>query len=259
MMKLSMRHTVVVSVIMLAQCISARNSFSTPATTLPVTASGKVWIVPLDTSPSAPHPGGRSGVDAIFPVPAATPDVIFSTNTIDFFSPGPFDPSYMVGNYLSGPAFNVTYSGLPNPNLPGSSAVGPSTELYSESNGSWGTYMEITGTISLVADTTIMVDHDDGVSLKLNGVNTGCFVTPGDDHYLAGTDVCLYSGPAGLVPFDLVYSEGFDVRALLDLTTTVPSQVPEPSTWLLVATSVVGLLGYRSKGSTRRCRRVGRS
>ena len=217
-------------------------------TRLPEPASVQLWMVPLDFSPTAPHPGGRSGVNAVFPVPSGTPDLTFSTNLIQYTTE---NKAYTInGFFVPGSVINPVFSGAISPLV--GSAVGPNTPLYSETcnpqgpnQGCWGTFIEISGNLLLNNGDHIKIDHDDGVSLALNGVVTNCFVTnPPDGHYTAsdGPQPCTYNGPSGLVPFDLVYTEGYEVNARLSLA------VPEPATLALMSIGLAGMaFGKRRK------------
>ena len=232
--------------------LTATQANALVATPLPETASGKLWMVPLD--PSSPVIGMRTGANAVFPVPSAAPDVTFSTNIVSFFSPGscadplvldaciPTGPgAYTVGGFLSPPATGFGFSGLVNPNVGG--VVDSTTALYNETaagfpgDHSWATEIEITGKLLLENGTHIKIAHDDGVSLALNGVVTGCFVDAGGEHFTAAgeTESCIYSGPSGLVDFDLVYTEGFGGPAVLEMA------VPEPATLAILGLSLAGL------------------
>jgi hypothetical protein len=85
------------------------------------------------------------------------------------------------------------------------------------------------------------IDHDDGVTLLINGqfvINSPgpSFGPPNPFFFSSG----LYTGGAGVVPFELVYAEccGFPARLKTDL--------PEPSAVLLLGTVLLGL-GFKFK------------
>lgn len=205
------------------------------ATNLPVTASGSLWLAPLDFNASAPHPGGLSGVNAVLAsMPARAPDMTFSTNRIDYVDSG----DYTIASFFDNRVFNVAFP-APNPNN-----VSGSTLLYSEdpqNQTGWGVYVDIVGFISLFTGDHIKIAHDDGVTLMLNGVDTGCF--SGDDdsggtHYTsaAAPQTCYYNGPSGLIPFELIYTEGYGGNAFLQMA------VPEPGTLALLLTGFLAAL-----------------
>lgn len=205
------------------------SNFSTPLL-------GKLWIVPLDTSPGAPHPGGLSGVDAVFPVPEATPDLTFSTSLIDYAdNVGGF---YTIASFLDGKVSGVTFSGLNNAALGG--VASSATKLWSEGEeGNWGTFIELSGPVFLSTSDHIRIAHDDGVSVKLNEELLACYASPDTTHYTAadGAENCFYTGPSEVVQFDLVYTEGYGGNALLQV------EIPEPGTLALLAASLLGLVG----------------
>jgi hypothetical protein len=240
-----------IGILVLVAGISEGHAAVMPGTPLPQTASAKLWMVPLDTSLGAPHPGGNSGVNAVFPVPAGTPDLTFSTNLIEYTTDGKLNT--ISGFFPLGSVLSPVFSGLVNGSV--GAVVGPNTELVGPS---WGTYIEITGRLFLVNGDQVKIDHDDGVSLKLNNTLTGCFADPGGTgHYLAsdGPQTCFYSGPSELVPFDLVYTEGFTAPARLSLSLVpvcIPSDnnscaVPAPSTVVLFGAGLAALVGVAFK------------
>jgi hypothetical protein len=213
------------------------------ATVLPQLAHGSVWLVPLQTGPGDPAPGGNHGHAATFPPPAANADLTFATTVIDFRSPGAASPTFQIGGYLSslgavpliGPG-SPTYSGLPNAvtGVP----VTPATPIWSEHTGgpAYATYMEISGDVYLNTGSSIFIDHDDGVSLRLNGVDvpscsatvlTQCFT----NNLATLPESYTWNGPSGLVNFDLVYSDGFGGPAYLQFAVQA---VPEPGSYALM-------------------------
>lgn len=215
---------------------------------LPQAATVSLWMVPLDTSPAAPHPGDSSGVNAVFPVPSSTPDLTFSTNLIQYSSES--KPNTIQGFFVPGSVMNPVFSNLFNPQV--GAIVDPNTLLtyggWQESSclaGScWGTYMEISGSIYLENGGHVKIEHDDGVSLKFNGVTTDCFSDASGNHYLAATSVesCIYNGPSGLVSFDLVYTEGYWDPVGLN-TAKLSFAVPEPGSFALMTLGLFSIVG----------------
>jgi hypothetical protein len=235
---------------------------------IPIAAVGRIWIVPLQTD--VPPIGTRHGYAATFnnDVLSTNPDVVFNASAIDFYSSGPGQPSYTIGGFLSSlgavPSVGLgapTYSPLINPIL--KATVTANTLLYDETRSPGGTipnyatYFEITGNIILGTGdlwydqtSTFVINHDDGVSLKLNGslvpdctggVTTQCFTSA----HAAGPEWYTWTGAPGLVSFDLVYSEGWGGTAFLQL-----GVLPEPATLSLMAASLAGLgLARRRRGA----------
>ncbi len=212
-------------------------------TALPQMATLSLWMVPLDTSAGAPHPGGASGVNAVFSaVPSTAPDLTFGTNLIQYTSE--FKPNTIQGFFVPGSVINPVFSGLVNTQVGG--IVDANTLLVTEGSFAscspgecWGTLITISGNLSLENGGHVKIEHDDGVSLSFNGLLTGCFAEPGGTHYLSSNSIesCTYSGPSGLVPFDLVYTEGFSGPAKLSFA------VPEPSSIALIGLGIFGIAG----------------
>ncbi|MEI7516379.1 MAG: hypothetical protein WCK81_13415, partial [Betaproteobacteria bacterium] len=182
-------------------------------TTLPVMATVNLWMVPLDTSADAPHPGDASGVNAVFPVPTTTPDLTFGTNRIQYTSEN--KPNTIRGFFVPGSVINPVFSGEFNPQV--GAVVDPDTELtfggwqesFCAEGSCWGTYMQILGSVFLENGDHVKIEHDDGVSLKFNDVLTGCFADGNGTHFLAADAIesCTYQGPTGMVPFEMAYTE----------------------------------------------------
>lgn len=214
-------------------------------TRLPQTATVNLWMVGLD--PNFLSPGGNLGVEAVFGnIPTSTPDLTFGTNLIQYESVG--KPNTIQGLFVPGSVINPHFSGLVNSHV--GAIVDPNTDLVSQVGGAggWATIIEITGLLALQNGGHIKIEHDDGVSLKLNNVLTGCFADAaypgatlngqpyqGGGHWVPGIQSCTYNGPSGLVPFDLVYAEGFSGPAGLSLA------VPEPASLALVSLGLAGL------------------
>jgi hypothetical protein len=174
------------------------------------------------------------------------------------------EPSYTVGGFLNslgavpltGPG-SPTYSGIPN--AIAHTPVTSSTPIYSEPGGADGysAYLEITGDVFLRKGDSILISHDDGVSLKLNGVavsactsaaSTQCFTNFAPPYSGAAFERYQWNGPSGLINFDLVYTEGFDGPANLKMAVT---SVPEPQAYAMTFSGlmIVSLIVNRRKRS----------
>lgn len=231
---------------------SAHTAFAGPllGTWLPADATVNLWMVNLD--PNGTVVGGNHGVNAIAAnVPGSPADLTFQTNLIQYTTE--FKADTIQGLFVPGVVKNPLFSGLFNPLVGG--AVNANTELWSETCsaadlnglGCWGTLVDITGTININTGGHIKIDHDDGVSLKLNGLWTDCFKDGGGQHFTANAnvDTCIYTGPSGLVNFELIYTEGYGGGARLTMA------IPEPDPLSLVGIALGGL-GF----ATRRQRRM---
>lgn len=137
-------------------------------------------------------------MNAVFPVPSATPDLTFGTNRIQFTSEN--KPNTIQGFFVPGSVINPVFSNLVNPQVGG--VVDANTlltnggwqESFCSAGLCWGTYMEILGNVFLEDGGHVKIEHDDGVRLKLNGVLTDCFADPNGTHYVAANSVqsCTY-------------------------------------------------------------------
>ena len=166
------------------------------------TLSGKLWIVAVNTSAS-------------FPPPNPTPDATFTTNHAVFIGDGA-DPTntklsihYTIGSFLasSHPVSTLVFSGLVNPVL--GSAVTASTLLSNGVSdggptGTYETFIELTGSVRLVVGEDIVLTHDDGVSLKIDGSSVCCFTT---GPTFPTAERSRFTGATGAHTIDLVYVE----------------------------------------------------
>lgn len=226
-------------------------SFATfvPATPLPAAAHGSVWFVPEVPTVADPSCGPSCDVPAVpmGSVPSVPADLTFTTSIINFSSYGTAtntgNPAldFTINSFLNSlgavPLGNQTYSPFANPVLgnvptPGTALLGVCAPAAPCDVGEYGTFIEITGDLLLTTGDHIKIAHDDGVTLKLNGVLVPEFTAPLAP---ASLESFIYLGPSGLIGFDLTYAESVTDPAFLQLA------VPEPGTIALFATSLVVL------------------
>ncbi|MEI8397369.1 MAG: hypothetical protein WCF85_21840 [Rhodospirillaceae bacterium] len=204
-----------------------------PPSGLPVPASGKVWFVGLDAN---------GFYDATFAnIPTATPDVTFSASAIGFTTYGPGkaypwwttptpgdvtnsgDAGHLntISGFLTslGEAYKITYA----PGILGNHALLDPFFV--------GTFIEITGKLNLVTGEKVGFAHDDGVGFALNGIDYSYLL---NNHNASGVvETITYTGPDGLINFDLVYSEVRSLPGYLEMHVSEPNAI-----WLLT----IGLL-----------------
>ena len=151
---------------------------------------GKVWVVSVTRAS-----------DVTFPPPNAPPDATFIARGIAFLGNSPKN-CYTVATFLTGcgmGAFNLKFSGLPNPNL-GGAPVGPDTGM---SGDTWGVLIEFNGTANLAHGQEIAILHDDGVALEIDGkLIPGFSSGPTTPQF----DSPTFAGPTGVHSFDLLYA-----------------------------------------------------
>jgi len=137
----------------------------------------------------------------------------FSVDSINFFSPG--GATYTVGGFLT----------------PGGVTGLTPTQAALDLNNK---ELMFTGFVSLTAGQTITVTHDDGAILYLNG--NIVIDSPGPTAPLAS----MYTvGATGVYSFDLLYAEVNGSPATLNF----PANFPEPSTFMLMGTGLLGAAG----------------
>ena len=134
---------------------------------------GQLWLV------------SNTNLNATRPVPAAAPDATFVTRHVSFAVSAPCcgetglsNANNTVEGFLASahpwwvpPVEDLVFSGLYN------SVVGavvdantPVVNSTAASNGTYGTYMRLEGTIQLATGQNIVIAHDNGVALWIDGV-----------------------------------------------------------------------------------------
>jgi hypothetical protein len=159
------------------------------------TIQGKLWVV----SP-------QQARVAAFPPPSEPPDVTFSTNSVAYIGQeiGKARYCYTMATFLNGcetQSFNVFYSGLPNPNLPGGVGVTRTTPLGGPGEG---TIMEFTGSVELANGETIETLANYAVALMIDG---DLVISGYDSHFSQPTlALATWTGTTGSHSFDLLYA-----------------------------------------------------
>jgi PEP-CTERM motif-containing protein len=185
------------------------------------TITGELWHVSEATSLNA--------------IPANVP-VTLADVTFDVDSPFNFTGTGVtVGTWLSSSAaFNIIEN-----------TAGTLASLMDD--GTNGTLVNFTGFVTVTTGETFTVTHDDGLTLIIGGTDLG--FNPGPTAPITST--ATYPGPSGTFAFQLVYGECCGGPAVLqvDLPLSNTPSVPEPSSFLLLGSSLVGLAAWRLKKS----------
>jgi hypothetical protein len=163
---------------------------------------GQLWLVP------------NSGLQATFPVPTATPDATFTTCHLALFMNAPYEGEpwlepevhNTVARLLNSAhkVYDLTFSGLFNDVV--GAVVGPTTPVVNstaQSDGTYGVYIEFTGTVFLHNNEPVVIVHDDGVSLMIDGELVPGFIT-GTTAFVA--QWAQFTGTTGNHTIDLVYT-----------------------------------------------------
>jgi hypothetical protein len=166
---------------------------------------GKLWLV------------SNTNLNATRPVPAAAPDATFVTRHVSFAMSAPFTGSTGLNNvnnsvegFLSSlhpwwvpPVEDLAFSGLYN------SAVGAVVDANTQvvnsttsSCGTYGTYMTLEGTIQLTNGQNVVIAHDNGASLWIDGVRA-----PGFSWRVGtvGFEAYVFTGLTGAHRIELIY------------------------------------------------------
>ena len=191
--------------------------------------SGSLWHVPEEIAQNA-IPANIS---------ARTPDVTFDVSPPLNFGTVNLGEGNTVGTWLaSGGASNIVEK------TPGTldSLMDTSIEGCSTDCRGVASLLEFSGLVNVTNGQPFTVTHDDGATLTIGGLNLVFSPTPS---YPTSSTV-TYTGPSGVLPFQLVYAECCGGPAVLQVT----SVVPEPQTYMMLLAGL-GLLGSISM----RCRR----
>jgi hypothetical protein len=181
------------------------------------TITGNLWHVSEATSQSAVPAN----------VPVTSPDVTFDVNSPFNFS----GTNATVGTWLgSSSAFNIVEN-----------TAGTLASLMD--NGTNGTLVDFTGSVTVTNGQTFTVTHDDGLTLIIGGTNLG--FNPGPT--APTTTTATYTGPSGTFSFQLVYGECCQGPAVLQVELPFINAVPESSTILLLGAGLLGLAAWRWK------------
>jgi len=152
-------------------------------------------------------------------VPLTTPDVTFTTPSINFSSGG----LYTIGEFLS--------SGSGSTVLTGSSQLGNTLD---------NTLFDFQGTVSVTNGQSFIAGHDDGLTLVINGQTV--ISAPGPTSFT--TTPSVYTGPTGTYAFNLVYGECCGAPADLQISLPlISAPVPEPETYAMLLAGL-GLMGF---------------
>ncbi|MFZ0639942.1 MAG: PEP-CTERM sorting domain-containing protein [Candidatus Acidiferrales bacterium] len=177
--------------------------------------------VSTSISQSTPTSSGLAAAEG-----SSTECATFSATSINFSGDADYPNNYNLGGFLTanGAGFGITY-------MNGASA---STNL---DNSLW----VITGTASFVSGESFTVIHDDGVQLYVNGVNVlsdGGPTAPVSTAY-------TYTGATGNFGFQFIYTEccGGTADFITSLAPPTSGATPEPSTFVLLGSGLLGLLG----------------
>ena len=167
---------------------------------------GKLWLV------------SNTSLNATRPVPVAAPDATFVTRHVSFDMTAAV-PACTVCNNVNNtvesflasahpdrvpPVRDLAFSGLYN-SVVGAVVDGntPVVNSTAGSNGTYGTYMRLEGTIQLTNGSIYIIAHDDGVSLWIDDVRIPGFSDGGGD--TVALQAYTFTGLTGAHKIELIY------------------------------------------------------
>ncbi|MGC1105457.1 MAG: PEP-CTERM sorting domain-containing protein [Candidatus Acidiferrales bacterium] len=188
--------------------------------------SGVVYCnVSTSISQSTPTSSGLAAAEG-----SSTECATFSATSINFSGDANYPDNYNLGGFLTanGAGFGITYM---------NGATG-STDL---DNSLW----VITGTAGFTNGETFTVIHDDGVQLYVDGASVlsdGGPTSPVTTSY-------TYLGATGNFGFQFIYTEccGGTADFITSLAPPTSGTTPEPGTFVLLGSGLVGLLGMAKR------------
>jgi hypothetical protein len=184
------------------------------------TVSGNLWRVPEATAQNAVPAN----------IPATIPDVVFDVDSPLNFGSVDLGRNSTIGTWLENA---------------GATHIIENTSGTLDApmdNGTQGTLLEFSGTVTVTSGQTFTVAHDDGVTLLIDGQDIGLSSGPTSPV----TSTATYTGPTGTVPFQLVYAECCGGEAVLQVNLPFTSAVPEPETYAMFMAGL-GLMGFLAR------------
>lgn len=160
-------------------------------------------------------------------VPTTTPTATFTETAPLTLSGGTNSAAYTIGGFIG--SGGGTF-------LTGSSHSGNSLD---------GTLFDFTGLVSVTTGQVFTLEHDDGLTLVIDGITV--VSVPGPTS--ASLTTATYTGASGNEAFNLVYGECCGAPAVLDVALPLTSTTPLPAALPLFAGGLgfLGFLGKRRK------------
>jgi hypothetical protein len=184
------------------------------------TISGNLWRVP--------EAAAQHAVPAN--VPSTIPDVVFDVDSPLNFGSVNLGRNSTIGTWLENAGASHVVE-----NTPGT--LGAPMD-----NGTQGTLLEFSGIVTVTNGQTFTVAHDDGVTLIIDGQDTGLNAGP----TAPTTSTATYTGPTGTFPFQLIYGECCGGEAVLQVSLPFTSAVPEPEAYAMFMAGL-GLMGFLAR------------